>query len=1102
MTTPDDEKKVAAPKRSKPQTTNTRVVVRFRPINRIEKEQWKKDIFKNCVKEAQLEAVSPKLQAIPELKDPKNWPKYANEKWDNWLKDKCSMQPGHLRLFKRFCREFDFSKLDKNSMKDVVPVEVYEEQRQIQIFIPEQGETKAFAFDEVMWWQRNQTYCFQTIAQPVMEDALRGFNATIFAYGQSGSGKTYTLFGPEPLDKAPPEQLGVIPSSLAWIFKVLEGDPSNKFFEIKLSFLEVYLERLRDLMNPFDSQGKEKKLKIMELAGGKAALDAIRGKQSKQAKQSAKNRRGARMGRGRKEPAKKKAPIEVVIDNLSEQRVDNIAQVQALIATAAHHRTKEKTNLNASSSRSHLIMCVRVNITKKSGTVIKSKINFADLAGSEKVGKTDVTGKHLKEAAAINTSLTALRTVIDGLVKQKKFVSFRDSKLTRALRDSLGGNTKTTLVLGCSPHKWNLEETLETLKFGARAKFIRSKVIVNAQASVEQLEKVIEGLKKENEMLKKKLQIEHAKQGIRRLEHNDSMGSIPKESVDGETSPIGRSPKGNPSIVLSVLKQEKKLGSRSTIAEIQRTWNNKSFRRSRSVLVEKEQLTNKRASDRHSRTNSGPAIMALLENRASLQLELDLQKVKDENRDLNEELEVAQEREEKYSLLVEELMEKITLLEDERKMQIEEDLQKKEFIEETTFALDGQLESMKAKLELKERMLADTIIELETYRISNLDIPYVPTQGGGRSFVDIYSEHGEYAQLQSKGLSSRINDLIPAESPNAWPSRLVEEEKKLLTPNVEDDELFLTASHDFIRPPLNLGDDGNILNDQLDDFGDDSIMGASDNEIDVGRIEAVFNVLNKLAKIGDPEDHVTLNQLIEVFERGKLSAGTCMIVYSYLPEDRVTLGDIQEVIKVMALSMDLRKLAANFKDYLIKVADDFASLIGDLPSVEDVMDMENPIVTLEAVSQIELGEMHALLYQEAFQYLQSERQEEVQIIDFQIFIDHLAGRGSICGLQDGPEFQEEVEEIVYSGFRVELIERVKKIFEADGKDNLSMSVARIILQEIRESMEDIDDSDPALAILYDLSLKNLEAVIRSCPENMWHTLIEKPVQDIDDSDYD
>jgi len=307
----------------------------------------------------------------------------------------------------------------------------------------------------------------------------------------------------------------------------------------------------------------------------------------------------------------------------------------------------------------------------------------------------------------------------------------------------------------------------------------------------------------------------------------------------------------------------------------------------------------------------------------------------------------------------------------------------------------------------------------------------------------------------------------------------------------------------IISPPLDLGDVSTILNDQLNEVSDDIVLGATKGEMDVGRIESVFMVLNKVAKIANHEEVITLNQLMEFFELGKIDVETCMRVYTYLPEDKVTVSDIQEVITVMELSLGLRKLAANFKDYLIKVADDFAALIVDLPPVEDVMEMDDTSshVTLEALSQLELGEMHGLIFQEAYQYLQSERHEEVLIIDFQIFIDHLTGRGQILGLQDGPQ-EKEVDEIIYSGFRAELIEPVTKIFEADGKDNLSMEGARLVLQEIRESTEDIDDNDPALPILYDLSLKNLEAVIRSCPETMWHTLIEKQELDFDYSAYD
>jgi len=1076
MATPEEEKKVekkaGAHKRKKPQTTNTRVVVRFRPINKIEKAQWKKDILKNCIKEAQLEAVSSKLTSVPEMKDPKNWPKYAEEKWDNWLKDKCEMQPGHLRLFKRFCREFDFSRLDKNSMKDVVPVEVYEDQRQIQIFIPEQGETKAFAFDEVMWWQRDQIYCFKTIAQPVMEDALQGFNATIFAYGQSGSGKTFTLFGPEPLDKAPPELLGVIPSSLAWIFKVLEGDETNKFFEVKLSFLEVYLERLRDLMNPFDSQGKDKKLKIMELAGGKAALDALRGKQAKQAKVSAKNRRGARAGRGRKEPAKKKAPIEVVIDNLSEQRVDNIAQVQALIATAAHHRTKEKTNLNASSSRSHLIMTVRVSITKKSGTVIKSKINFADLAGSEKVGKTDVTGKHLKEAAAINTSLTALRTVIDGLVKQKKFVSFRDSKLTRALRDSLGGNTKTTLVLGCSPHKWNLEETLETLKFGARAKFIRSKVIVNAQASVEQLEKVIDGLKKENDRLRKKLQIEHAKQGIRRLETHDSTESIQKDGAEPEHITPRPSPTKRSSIVLAVLKQERGLTNTAKL----------------------EAGANRSTADvKHMRRNSKDPVSALESHQQSVKNELALQAAKEENRDLQKRLQDAKEREDKVSARARELMEQLTSLEEERQMHMVQDEQEKRFIEETTFHVDGQLLRMQRELEAKDRQLAEKLLELENYKMSNSeaasDIDRLMLQ-------DRYSEQDKIVQEQVIELNNRVNDLLPDEVRHheslERPSMKFEDFK-----DFKEEELFLMDSKKIITPQLDLPIQVStgVTTSEVED---DIMEVANRGEMDVGRIETVFMVLQKIAKIDNKDEIITLNQLMEFFVYGNLDIQTCMRIYTYLPEEKCTVDIIRQTVKSMKLSLELRDIANSFKLELMKVTDDYAVLVDDLPPTEEVIDVDNVwYITLEDINKLNLGEMNNLIYTEAFTYIKSRKNEEILSIDFQLFIDHLTGRGQILGMSDGTDFQDEMEDMEFSGFREELIEPVSKIFERDGNTNLSMEGAKLVLQEIRESTEDIEESDPGLHILYDLSLINLESVIRCCPDPMWHTLIEKP----EDFDY-
>jgi len=1035
--------------RSKPQTTNTRVVVRFRPINRLEKKAWKNDLFETCIKEAQLGPFATKIKAVPELKDPINWDKYADEKYDNFLRDKTGMKPGHLKLFKRFCREFDFSRLDASNLDDIVPVKVYEKEKQVQIYSPDLGETKAFNFDEVMWWQRDQTYCFQTIALPVMEDALNGFNATIFAYGQSGSGKTYSLFGPEPLDKAPADQLGVIPSSLAWIFKQLEDDTTNKFFEVKLSFLEVYLERLRDLMQPFDDKGKDKKLKILELAGGKAALEAMRGKASKQGKANAK-RRGGRTGRGRKDSKTKSLPIEVIIDNLSEQRVDNIAHVQTLIAKAAYNRMKEKTNLNVSSSRSHLIMTVRLNITKKSGTVIRSKINFADLAGSEKVGKTHVTGKHLKEAAAINTSLTALRGVIDGLVKGKKFVNFRDSKLTRALRDSLGGNTKTTLVLACSPHKWNGEETLETLKFGARAKFIRSKVIMNSQASVEELEQALKKMKKENELMKKELQILNAKQGMIRSIKVPEAKTLEVDFMDSPPSVRTRS-----SSVLAGLKNERGLHSVSCFMDV---------------------VSPKRVPMRggHWRNRSAAVISLLDKNQSRVQLQLSLRGAKDEIKELKNQLNEAKEREKKLTEHVEEQNEKIDNLKYTARTRELDDIQTQEIIEERTSLFSGQLSTMQKELEDKTRELAEALSKLEKYqqqqKIDNQDV---------LSAEDIFAVHGKNVQEQSEGITDRINKLPPTpRKKRVFSGTFIEEE---IDEMKEDSPIILAPS---------LSEKSGVTT--VTEVVDEIRMGFNRGEMDAGGIEAIIVVLKKIATMDNPSEVITLNQLMMFFEQGKLDVQTCMRVYDYLGNDyKVTVSDIRQVVEATQMSLRLRTRAASFKDYLIKIAEDFAALIDDLPEIEDVLDGDGAsLVTLDDITQIELGEVHSVILQEAFQFIQSDERDEVLLIDFQIFIDHLTGRGEILGLETGYLIPEEPEYMEYYGFRSELIDPVSKIFKSEGKKYLSLKGAKLVLQEIRENLEAIEDDDPALRILPDLTLNNLVAVIRTCPETMWHTLIE------------
>jgi len=809
------------------------------------------------------------------------------------------------------------------------------------------------------------------------------------------------------------------------------------------------LEKLRDLIDPLDGNGREKKLKILELAGGKAALLAFREKASKEAKISAKNKRCARLGRGRpSNSSKKELPVEVIIDNLSEHRVETDKEVQSLISEAARNRTKEKTNLNASSSRSHLIMTVRLVITKNSGTVIKSKINFADLAGSEKVGKTNVKGDRLKEATAINTSLTALRTVIDGLVKQKKYISFRNSKLTRALRDSLGGNTKTTLVLACSPHKWNLEETIETLKFGRRAKFIRSEVIINAQASVEQLQQEISKLKAQNELLKQKLCIEHAKQGIRRLEIEG-----PRRELETSMSISMLSPGRNKGI-LGLCREKERFNSISPMYQAKNSLN--SDHKIGSIpLLSIHRVSTTDMNDKTLKEMQVP----------STHKEFGHQESNSKVKELEFELDKARERELKFTNIVEELMERLDILEHEK--EVHNELQKIECQEETRSEYNGQLGSFQN--EMTDPQPVECSLEqgnIERHPVSGLST----------------------LQEQSGSIQKTTGIIVNEYSVQSWDKTNNVNEISFLNDHT-DQKLEIDFVHKTKVHEENIADE---VSDKLQKVKNDNMKLSTPHN---GDIDSVLMVLETIATIENKSMLITLNRLMEFFQLAQLSLQTCMHVYTFFPEGKLTVNDIVEVVQAAKLSLRLRERAAAFKKQLIGVTEDFAEIIQDLPSVESVLPGEGASnLTMEDILLVELGEVQSLIFQEGFRFLHSDESDEVLLIDFTIFIEHLVGRGEILGLSQGPISLENVE---YSGFRTELLEPITKIFEnnnylsRDGTNNLSSLGSQIVLQEIRESLEDIEADDPGLIILQDLTLPNLEVVVRSCPTPMWHALVEK-----------
>lgn len=324
--------------------------------------------------------------------------------------------------------------------------------RTVQVVGPGTKEVLNFSFDHVFGETAGQRQVYEVTARDTVQDMLDGYNGTIFAYGQTGAGKTFTMTSN--LDGSP-ETRGIIPRACAQLFSHIEQDTSGTEYTIKCSFLEIYKETLRDLLDPKSLT----KLKIRET------------------------------------PAR-----GVWVEGLTEAFVASQHDIISLLQLGEQSRATASTNMNAVSSRSHSLFVITLVQKLKDGSTKSSRLNLADLAGSEKVGKTGATGETLEEAKKINQSLSALGNCIVALTKsadKRKHVPYRDSKLTFILRESLGGNSKTTLLIACSPHLYNLEETISTLRFGQRAKSIKNQVKINAHRSVTELEMIVTKLQAE-----------------------------------------------------------------------------------------------------------------------------------------------------------------------------------------------------------------------------------------------------------------------------------------------------------------------------------------------------------------------------------------------------------------------------------------------------------------------------------------------------------------------------------------------------------------------------------------------------------------------------
>ena len=266
----------------------------------------------------------------------------------------------------------------------------------------------------------------------------------MFAYGQTGAGKSYTMMGADIDDNV---SKGIIPRIVEQIFASILASPGNIEYTVRVSYMEIYMERIRDLLQPQNDN-----LPIHE--------EKSRG---------------------------------VYVKGLLEIYVSSVQEVYEVMRRGGTARAVAATNMNQESSRSHSIFVI--TITQKnveSGSAKSGQLFLVDLAGSEKVGKTGASGQTLEEAKKINKSLSALGMVINSLTDGKStHIPYRDSKLTRILQESLGGNSRTTLIINCSPSSYNDAETLGTLRFGVRAKAIKNKAKINAELSPAELKQLL-----------------------------------------------------------------------------------------------------------------------------------------------------------------------------------------------------------------------------------------------------------------------------------------------------------------------------------------------------------------------------------------------------------------------------------------------------------------------------------------------------------------------------------------------------------------------------------------------------------------------------------
>ncbi|XP_017280685.1 kinesin-like protein KIF1A isoform X15 [Kryptolebias marmoratus] len=433
------------------------------------------------------------------------------------------------------------------------------------IINPKQAkDNKSFNFDYSYWSHTSpedvnyasQVRVYKDIGEEMLLHAFEGYNVCIFAYGQTGAGKSYTMMGKQDVK----DQQGIIPLLCEDLFTKINDNTNNSMsYSVEVSYMEIYCERVRDLLNP-------------------------------------KNKGNLRV---REHPL-----MGPYVEDLSKLAVTSYNDIQDLMDSGNKARTVAATNMNETSSRSHAVFNIiftqkRYDAETDNTSEKVSKISLVDLAGSERADSTGAKGTRLKEGANINKSLTTLGKVISALAevdssqnknkKKKKvesFIPYRDSVLTWLLRENLGGNSRTAMVAALSPADINYDETLSTLRYADRAKQIRCNAVINEDPN----NRLVRELKEEVSRLKDLLYAQGLGDIIEMT--NAMTGMSPSPSISALSSRAGSIASLHDRIMFSPGSEEAIERLKETekiIAELNETWEEK-LRRTEAIRMEREAL--------------------------------------------------------------------------------------------------------------------------------------------------------------------------------------------------------------------------------------------------------------------------------------------------------------------------------------------------------------------------------------------------------------------------------------------------------------------------------------------------------------------------------